>query len=160
MTSVTSAPDCRARPKISSPYFQTRRRSGGIFGSDLNQHLYGQKLCEIMDTSSFLRRVCGLSLRDWLRSLEGFRVEPVLLHIEEPVEVAQASSQDASVVRCSGDVPPRGGLEEDQGHAGGAMVEHLKITLEESGSLFISCCICDLTPDKQKSMDGISICVT
>ena len=77
---------------------------------------------------SFLRRVAGLSLRDRVRSSvirEEIRVEPLLLHIERSqlrwLGHLVRSLLDASLVRCSGHVPPGGGPGEDPGHAGGTM---------------------------------------
>lgn len=48
---------------------------------------------------------------------EGLREEPLLLHIEEPVEETKASRQDASLVRCSEHIPPGGDQREDAGDA-------------------------------------------
>ena len=76
---------------------------------------------------SFLRRVAGLSLRDRVRSSvirEELGVDPLLLHIERSQMkwLGQLGClPDASLVRCSGQVPLVGDPGEDPGHAGETM---------------------------------------
>ncbi|TWW62808.1 hypothetical protein D4764_04G0014550 [Takifugu flavidus] len=73
---------------------------------------------------SFLRRVAGLSLRDRVRSSairEELGVESLLLHVERSQMRWLGHPLDASLVRCSGHVPPVGGPREDPGHVGETM---------------------------------------
>lgn len=66
--------------------------------------------------------VLHLSFGEKLGYPEGARRRAAApLRGEEPDEVAQASYQDDSLVRCSGHVPLGGDLRENPGHAGGTM---------------------------------------
>ncbi|PWA24146.1 hypothetical protein CCH79_00020652, partial [Gambusia affinis] len=68
--------------------------------------------------------VSGLSLRERSSVIqEGLRVEPLLLHIERSQlrSIWSGCLLDASLVRCSGHVPPGGDPGEDPEHTGGTM---------------------------------------